>query len=115
MERPSLALYETIYLYYRRLIESSVYKKGDMLPSVRSEALSRGVNPTTVLRAYRRLEEEGYLVTIPKKGIYVSYGGNCERLSYLREELQKLLRVGYSLEEVREALESLGRRSDDPD
>jgi GntR family transcriptional regulator len=29
------------------------------------------VNPNTVAKAYARLEEEGYIVTLPKKGAYV--------------------------------------------
>lgn len=115
MEKTPLALYEVIYWHYRNLIENSVYRKGEALPSVRSEALSRGVNPTTVLRAYRRLEEEGYLVTIPKKGIYVAYGDGKDRLAFLREELGKLLKEGYSAAEIRQSLESLERRKDDSD
>ena len=115
MERTPLALYEIIYDHYRKLIENSVYRKGDVLPSVRSEALSRGVNPTTVLRAYRRLEEEGYLLTIPKKGIYVCYEKGKDRLSYLKEELKKLLGEGYTAEEIRHSLESLEGRKNDQD
>ena len=55
----------------RGYMEIGVYRAGDRLPSVRQAAGEMGVNPNTVARAYTLLEEEGLIVTLPKKGVFV--------------------------------------------
>lgn len=61
---------------YKRYIELGIYKSNDKLPSVRTLALELGVNPNTVQRAYKVLEDEGYIKSSPKRGIYVSLINN---------------------------------------
>ena len=56
---------------YEKYITLGVIKLNEKLPSVREAACSLGVNPNTVAKAYARLEEEGYIITLPKKGAYV--------------------------------------------
>ena len=56
---------------YKEYIDKGILSGGEKLPSVRDAACSLGVNPNTVAKAYARLEEEGYIVTLPKKGAYV--------------------------------------------
>ena len=58
---------------YKEYIRLGVIKNGEKLPSVREAAGEMGVNPNTVARAYSKLEEEGYVTSIPKKGAYVIY------------------------------------------
>lgn len=53
-------------------IDAGVLKPGDKLPSVRELAKDNGINPNTVARAYRELEQRGIVNNIPKKGVYVS-------------------------------------------
>ena len=65
-------LYLEIADRYEQYIRLGVLREGDRLPSVRVAAGEMGVNPNTVQRAYRRLEEQGLLRTILKKGIYVA-------------------------------------------
>ncbi|MBR4454950.1 MAG: GntR family transcriptional regulator [Solobacterium sp.] len=55
-----------------RFIDAGVLKPKDRLPSVRALAAENGINPNTVARAYADLEKEGYLVNLPKKGVYVA-------------------------------------------
>ena len=45
---------------------------GDQLPSVRKLSEQLVVNPNTVARAYRDLEQQGVLVTRPGAGVFVS-------------------------------------------
>ena len=65
---------------------------GEKLPSVRTAAGELGVNPNTVARADSLLEEEGIVVSLPKKGIYVTdgarevYAKEKELLIALREK-----------------------------
>ncbi len=42
------------------------------MPSVRILARELGINPNTVVKTYQELEDEGILVTEPKKGFFVS-------------------------------------------
>ncbi len=63
---------------YKEYIRLGVIKSGEKLPSVREAAGELGVNPNTVARAYSKLEEEGYVQSLPKKGAYVTYGENKE-------------------------------------
>ena len=69
-------VYEQIVNEYKKLIELNVIRKDEKLPSCRQLAIELGVNPNTVSRAYTVLEEEGYIVAIPKKGVYVRYISN---------------------------------------
>ena len=64
---------------YKGYIKLGIIKNGEKLPSVREAACELAVNPNTVARAYSRLEEEGYVTSIPKKGAFVMYGEQNEK------------------------------------
>ena len=65
-------VYEQIVEQYKKYIDLDVFLENDKLPSCRALAKELGVNPNTVEKAYRVLEEDGYITVIPKKGVYVS-------------------------------------------
>ena len=46
---------------------------GVQLPSVRELAMELRINPNTVARAYRELENEGFVSSHQGKGVFVSY------------------------------------------
>jgi GntR family transcriptional regulator len=50
----------------RSAVAAGIYRPGDLIPSVRAQALALVVNPNTVQRAYEQLEREGLI--IGKKG-----------------------------------------------
>ncbi|MBE7004153.1 MAG: GntR family transcriptional regulator [Ruminococcaceae bacterium] len=54
-------LYYQILRHIRRGIASGVIEDGDALPSRRVLSATLGINPNTVQRAYRELEEEGLI------------------------------------------------------
>ena len=58
---------------YKEYIKLGIIKKGEKLPSVRTAAGELGINPNTVAKAYSNLEEEGFILALPKKGAYVIY------------------------------------------
>ena len=64
-------VFQQIVDYYKRYITLNVIKEGEKLPSCRSLACELGINPNTVERAYKILEQEGYIKNIAKKGVYV--------------------------------------------
>ncbi len=58
----------------RNQILAGVLGEGEQLPSVRELAGQLTVNPNTISRAYRELERDGWLVSVPGKGVYVREG-----------------------------------------
>lgn len=67
-----IALYQQIADQIKALIIEGRLKDGDMLPSVRALARELGVSPITTRRAYTDLERDGFVITTPAKGTYVS-------------------------------------------
>ena len=69
--RSKSILYIEIFEHYKKYINSGIIRVDEKLPSVRTLAYELGVNPNTVQKAYNILEKEGYIKTLPKKGVYV--------------------------------------------
>ena len=85
-------IYEQIMDNLRRLIISGGVASGDRLPSVREMAAQLAINPNTIQRAYRELENEGYLVTLPGKGTFmVEHPGlEARRIESLWQQLERV-------------------------
>lgn len=56
-----IPIYLQILLYIKRGVAAGAIKDGDELPSRRVLSALLGVNPNTVQKAYRMLEEEGLI------------------------------------------------------
>ena len=56
-----IPIYLQILLYIKRGIAAGIIKDNDELPSRRVLSALLGVNPNTVQKAYRMLEEEGFI------------------------------------------------------
>ncbi|MBR1846741.1 MAG: GntR family transcriptional regulator [Bacilli bacterium] len=97
-------IYESIATYFRKMISIGVLKGGDALPSVREVAVSEGINPNTVVRAYGILVDEGLIVSMPKKGYFVTEGNLVHDPEPLRKAIRELLSLGYTKEEISKAL-----------
>ena len=99
-------LYEQIMDNYRRLIVSGGISPGEQLPSVRELATQLAINPNTIQRAYRELESEGYIITLPGKGSFVTRGqavdeSRMELLwSRLDRAVSELAFAGASIEDI---------------
>ena len=95
--RDSKPIYEQIKDGLRRLVVSGVVKTDEKLPSVRELATSLSINPNTIQKAYRELEQEGYIYTIAGKGSYaaqrtdVATGRNQELMKEFDELVKELL------------------------
>ena len=105
--RDARPIYEQVCDGLRRLIVSGVIADGDKLPSVRAIAGQLAINPNTIQRAYRRLEAEGWIATVPGKGCFAVHTyraqDDARRLSLeqqLRELLQELRAMGVSEEDI---------------
>lgn len=70
--RSGEALYIQIKSNFKRLILTKTLKENDAIPSVRKLASEFAINVNTVQRAYRELEQEGYIYSVPGKGNFVA-------------------------------------------
>lgn len=84
-------VYEQIVSEYIRYIELGIIKKDDKLPSCRALGKELGINPNTVQRAYTVLEEQGYILSLPKKGAYVIYSKDEAQSNDKYMEIKKYL------------------------
>ena len=84
-------IYEQIMDNLRRLIISGGVAPGERLPSVRELAAQLAINPNTIQRAYRELENQGYLVTLPGKGTFAAENLSLEarRMELLWQQLER--------------------------
>ena len=64
-------IYSQIIDGFREQIAAGVLRPGEKLPSVRDLAAELAINPNTIQRAYRLLEAEGWIATVPGKGCFV--------------------------------------------
>lgn len=64
-------LYHQLYSYIKREIQEGRIKHNDRLPSKRKLAEHLGVSQNTVTTAYEQLIDEGYVMSIERKGYFV--------------------------------------------
>lgn len=64
-------LYVQLMEHLKHAIEAGAIKAGEQLPSVRRMAQDLVINPNTVVRAYRDLENEGIVVLKHGSGVFV--------------------------------------------
>lgn len=72
--RDARPIYTQITDDIRNQIATGILRQGDRLPSVRELAAQLTINPNTIQRAYRELESQGYIATVPGKGCFVCGG-----------------------------------------
>jgi len=92
--RSRVPIYEQLVEKWKELIIHEVYKPDQQLPSVRVLAQELTVNPNTIQKAYRELENQGYIYSIPGKGKFVAPQAittNNEKVTKMKQELLKLL------------------------
>ena len=104
--RDSRPIYEQVKTTMRKLIVSGAMSPDEKLPSVRELASQLVINPNTMQRAYRELEQEGYIISIPGKGSYanlsaqVDEGRKKELLTAMDEIVAELLYLGVTPDEL---------------
>lgn len=87
----SRPIYEQITSQIKEMIMKGTLKAGDPMPSMRKLAKDLHVSVITTQRAYDDLVKDGFIVTIPAKGTFVSN----QNQDFIREEnlrrIEKLL------------------------
>ena len=90
--RDGRPIYVQIVDGLRGQIQARILLPGEQLPSVRELAAELAINPNTIQRAYRELEAQGWIATVPGKGCFV-----CERAGEPAPEQTKLREEFYAL------------------
>lgn len=106
-------IYEQITSQIKEMIMTGELKPGEALPSMRKLAKDLHVSVITTQRAYDDLSKDGFIVTIPAKGTFVSTQNqdfireeNLRRIKGLLSDAARLGREnGLSLEELEKTLE----------
>lgn len=104
--RDSRPIYEQIKEGFRQLILSGALAADEKMPSVRELACSLAINPNTIQRAYRELEAEGYICSLPGRGSFVmersspAAARKAELLGELAELGRELRMLGVREEEI---------------
>lgn len=107
--RDSRPIFSQIKDKLKDLIIGGALKEGDRILSVREMAASLTINPNTIVKAYKELENEGYIVSVKGKGYFVcgnknaAAGVDTEALfKTLEATLNELKFLGVGQEEIEE-------------
>lgn len=112
-----LPVYEQIILFVKRSIAFGGACDGDALPSRRELAVLLDINPNTVQKAFRQMEEEKIIETIPNHGSYIRISEESKlhiahgmKEQVIRNFVQEAKRMGLSLEQVENLLGDMWER-----
>ena len=106
-------IYEQITSQIKEMVMKGELKPGDAMPSMRRLAKDLHVSVITTQRAYDDLQRDGFILTVPAKGTFVS----TQNQDFIREEnlrrIEKLLldaavlgrENGLSLDDLKNTLE----------
>lgn len=113
--RDARPIYEQIKDGLRRLILSDVIRQDEKLPSVRDLASQLAINPNTIQKAYRELEQEGYVYTISGRGSFaaplsdVRSGRQDMLLAQFDEAVTELLCLKKDPEDLKKRIDALAQ------
>ena len=100
--RDKRPIYEQIKEKIKNLIISGAMKEDEKIPSVRELASEIAINPNTIQKAYKELENENYIYSVRAKGYFVSGVKNINEhnnINILKENLKEILNELYFLGE----------------
>ncbi|GLW73061.1 GntR family transcriptional regulator [Kitasatospora phosalacinea] len=112
--RSGVAPYLQLVHQVRQALRLGLLSEGDRLPKVKEVAAKVAINPNTVLKAYRQLENEGLVSPRPGVGTFVS--GTLGTLAAaehepLRRELARWLAAARAAGLDEESIEALFRQT----
>lgn len=71
-ENSLIPIYQQIVDGFVKLIVRQVIPSETQMPSVREIAMQLQINPNTIQKAFKLLETEGYIFSVPGKGNFVA-------------------------------------------
>ncbi|MFB1099954.1 MULTISPECIES: GntR family transcriptional regulator [Bacillaceae] len=110
--RSGKPIYEQIVDKFKELIINQVLETDEKLPSVRELAQQLTINPNTIQKAYRELENQELIYSVKGRGSFVnaiSLQVDPQKVKQMQEELKKLLTealyIGMTADEIRNVVE----------
>lgn len=107
-------IYEQLVDKLKELIINEVLKPDEQLPSVRTLAQQLTINPNTIQKAYRELENQGFIYSQKGKGSFVNPGSqsmDSGKIKTVKAELERLileaLYLGITAEELIQIIQNL--------
>lgn len=101
-------VYQQIIGQIKRDIALGRLTKDEKLPTVRQLAAQLAINPNTIAKAYRQLEQEGIIVTKPGAGAFVanldSNLSRAVRKKLVSEELERIAVEAFHMQIDRQTL-----------
>jgi GntR family transcriptional regulator len=101
-------VYQQIIDHVKRDIALGRLAREDKLPTVRQLARQIAINPNTISKAYRQLEQEGIIVTKPGAGAFVanldSNLNRSVRKKLVSEELERIAVDAFHMQIDRQTL-----------
>jgi GntR family transcriptional regulator len=104
---PSRPIYRQIISEFLKKIIRGDLQQGDKIPSQREYAELAQVNPNTVQRAYREMEQQDIVETVRGQGTFVKISGARLEQSktemareYVREYLREMRDLGFKDQEI---------------
>jgi GntR family transcriptional regulator len=93
----SVPIFQQIADGVRASVAAGAYRPGDLIPSVRAQALALVVNPNTVQRAYELLEREGLIESRKGSGMVVVHDATIAARNGSGDAVRATFRQGIAL------------------
>lgn len=107
-----IPIYEQIVAEIERLVALNILSPGEQIPAIRELALTLGVNPNTIKKAYDTLEFRGVIISKSTKGTFIT--DNVAKvkdrkidsiIDEVKEKIQELENIGLTKKEISKRLE----------
>lgn len=117
-----MPVYLQLIAQVRHAIDVGALKPGEQLPAIRKVAEDLVINPNTVARAYRDLEQAGVIELRQGAGAFVAEAGAGSRVALVKKgqpvaqaAVERLAALGLTPEEIRRLLDAeMMRLADQP-
>ena len=113
-QRSRVPIYEQLREQLRWQISMGFLAPDEPLPSVRTLSAELGINPNTVQKAYREMEQEGLIYSRPGRGSFVTPAVSEQQrkqretqMALVEKEMRKAREMGVSRKETEELLEKV--------
>ena len=110
------AIYEQVVDRFKEMIITGILKPDEKVPSVRDLAKELAINPNTIQKAYKELENQGYFYSVAGLGSFVAVPAESYKNTARIEELKEIVRTSVKElmflqcpeEEIRSVIEETG-------
>ncbi len=106
-----IPIYEQIVEQIERYVALGILKPGEQIASIREMAISLGINPNTVKKAYSILDTKKIIQMYSTKGTFIADHVDLvveEKIKNLEEKMKQLIQeledLGYTREKIKKDL-----------